>query len=52
VRGFDYYSGTAFEFVSNKLGAQSTVLGGGRYDGLVEELGGTSTPGIGFGSGV
>ncbi len=52
VRGFDYYSRTAFEFVSDKLGAQSTVLGGGRYDGLVEELGGPSTPGIGWGCGV
>ncbi|HEX8235499.1 MAG TPA: histidine--tRNA ligase [Abditibacteriaceae bacterium] len=52
VRGFDYYSRTAFEFVSSNLGAQSTVLGGGRYDGLVEELGGPPTPGIGFGSGI
>ncbi len=52
VRGFDYYSRTAFEFVSDKLGAQSTVLGGGRYDGLVEELGGNPTPGIGFGCGI
>jgi len=52
VRGFDYYTRTAFEFVSDKLGAQSTVLGGGRYDGLVEELGGNPTPGIGFGSGI
>ena len=52
VRGFDYYSRTAFEWVSDKLGAQSTVLGGGRYDGLVEELGGAPTPGIGFGCGI
>jgi histidyl-tRNA synthetase len=52
VRGFDYYSRTAFEFVSSNLGAQSTVLGGGRYDGLVEELGGPPTPGIGFGCGI
>ena len=52
VRGFDYYSRTAFEWVSDKLGAQSTVLGGGRYDGLVEELGGSTTPGIGFGAGI
>ena len=52
VRGFDYYSRTAFEWVSDKLGAQSTVLGGGRYDGLVEALGGKPTPGIGFGSGI
>lgn len=52
VRGFDYYSRTAFEFVSDKLGAQSTVLGGGRFDGLVENLGGPATPGIGFGCGI
>ncbi len=52
VRGFDYYSGTAFEFVSDQLGAQSTVLGGGRYDGLVEELGGAQTSGIGWGCGI
>lgn len=52
VRGFDYYSRTAFEFVSDKLGAQSTVLGGGRYDGLVAQLGGPSTAGIGFGCGI
>ena len=52
VRGFDYYSRTAFEWVSDKLGAQSTFLGGGRYDGLVEELGGAPTPGIGFGCGI
>ena len=52
VRGFDYYSRTAFEWVSDRLGAQSTVLGGGRYDGLVEELGGAATPGIGFGCGI
>lgn len=52
VRGFDYYSRTAFEFVSDDLGAQSTILGGGRYDGLVEQLGGASTPGIGFGCGI
>ena len=52
VRGFDYYSRTAFEWVSDKLGSQSTVLGGGRYDGLVEELGGAPTPGIGFGCGI
>ena len=52
VRGFDYYSRTAFEWVSDLLGAQSTVLGGGRYDGLVEELGGAPTPGIGFGAGI
>lgn len=53
VRGFDYYSRTAFEWVSDKLGSQSTVLGGGRYDGLVEELGGNKpVPGIGFGCGI
>jgi histidyl-tRNA synthetase len=52
VRGFDYYTRTAFEFVSDQLGAQSTVLGGGRYDGLVEEMGGEATPGIGFGCGI
>jgi len=52
VRGFDYYSRTAFEWVSDKLGAQSTVLGGGRYDGLVEELGGAPSAGIGFGCGI
>ena len=52
VRGFDYYTKTAFEVVSGELGAQNAVLGGGRYDGLVEELGGRPTPGIGFGSGI
>jgi histidyl-tRNA synthetase len=52
VRGFDYYSRTAFEFVSDALGAQSTVLAGGRYDGLIEELGGAATPGIGFAPGI
>ncbi len=53
VRGLDYYTHTTFEFVSDALdAAQSTVLGGGRYDGLVEELGGPPTPGIGFGSGI
>lgn len=52
VRGLDYYSRTAFEFVSDKLGAQSTVLAGGRYDGLVEELGGPLTPGIGWAAGI
>lgn len=52
VRGFDYYTKTVFEVVSNDLGAQSTVCGGGRYDGLVEELGGKPTPGLGFGSGL
>ena len=52
VRGLDYYTKTAFEFVSDKLGSQSTVCGGGRYDHLIEELGGPSTPGVGFGLGV
>lgn len=53
VRGLDYYTHTTFEFVSNSLdAAQSTLLGGGRYDGLVEDLGGPATPGIGFGSGI
>ena len=52
VRGLDYYTRTAFEFVSDDLGAQSTVLGGGRYDGLAESLGGGHLPGIGFALGV
>jgi histidyl-tRNA synthetase len=52
VRGFDYYTKTAFEVQSPDLGAQSTLCGGGRYDGLIEELGGPPTPGIGFGLGI
>jgi histidyl-tRNA synthetase len=52
VRGFDYYTRTVFEFESPRLGAQSAVGGGGRYDGLVAELGGPPTPGVGFGAGV
>lgn len=52
VRGLDYYTRTVFEFIHPKLGAQSTVLGGGRYDGLIDELGGDPTPGVGFGCGV
>jgi histidyl-tRNA synthetase len=52
VRGLDYYTRTLFEFTSDKLGAQSGVGGGGRYDGLVELLGGPSTPGIGWAAGV
>jgi histidyl-tRNA synthetase len=52
VRGLDYYTRTVFEFVSSALGAQSTVCGGGRYDGLVAELGGPPTPGVGFGLGL
>ena len=51
VRGLDYYTKTAFEFVTNKIGAQGTVCGGGRYDGLMEEIGGPSTPGVGWGMG-
>ncbi len=52
VRGLDYYTRTAFEFMHDGLGAQSTVIGGGRYDGLIEECGGKPTPGVGFGSGI
>ena len=52
VRGMDYYTRTTFEFQSPLLGAQSGVGGGGRYDDLVESIGGTSTPGVGFGTGV
>ncbi|CAB4873487.1 MAG: histidine--tRNA ligase [Actinobacteria bacterium] len=52
VRGLDYYTGTTFEFVHELLGAQSGIGGGGRYDGLMEELGGQSLSGIGFGLGV
>lgn len=52
VRGLDYYGKTAFEWVTDKLGAQSTVCGGGRYDGLVEQLGGRATPAVGFGMGL
>ena len=52
VRGLDYYTKTVFEFVSNDLGAQSTVCGGGRYDGLIEQLGGPKTPGLGFAMGL
>jgi len=52
VRGLDYYIRTAYEFTSDALGSQSAVAGGGRYDGLVETLGGPPTPGIGFGLGM
>ena len=52
VRGLDYYTRTVFEFIAGGIGAQSTVCGGGRYDGLVEELGGPSMPGIGFAMGI
>ena len=52
VRGLDYYTRTVFEFTSDALGAQSGVGGGGRYDGLVEQLGGPPTPGMGWAAGV
>lgn len=52
VRGLDYYRHTAFEFVTDRLGAQGTVLAGGRYDGLVESLGGPHTPAIGWAAGI
>jgi histidyl-tRNA synthetase len=52
VRGLDYYCHTAFEFVTNALGAQGTVLGGGRYDGLMAIMGGPETPGVGWAAGI
>lgn len=52
VRGLDYYTHTAFEIISDDLGAQATVCGGGRYDGLVEELGGSQTPAVGWAIGL
>ena len=52
MRGLDYYTRTVFEFTSDALGAQSGVGGGGRYDGLVEQLGGPPTPGIGWAAGI
>jgi histidyl-tRNA synthetase len=52
VRGLDYYTRTAFEFVDEAIGAQSSICGGGRYDGLIEQIGGKPTPGIGFGAGI
>lgn len=52
VRGLDYYTKTVFEFVSSSIGAQGTVCGGGRYDGLVEQLGGNPTPALGFAMGL
>jgi histidyl-tRNA synthetase len=52
VRGLDYYTHTAFEFVTTDLGAQGTVMGGGRYDGLVELMGGPSMPGVGWAAGI
>jgi histidyl-tRNA synthetase len=52
VRGLDYYRHTAFEFTTDRLGAQGTVLGGGRYDGLIENLGGSATPAVGWAAGI
>jgi histidyl-tRNA synthetase len=52
VRGLDYYTHTAFEFVTTDLGAQGTVMGGGRYDGLVEMMGGPALPGVGWAAGI
>jgi histidyl-tRNA synthetase len=52
VRGLDYYTKSAFEFVTNSIGAQGTVCGGGRYDNLIETLGGPDVPGVGFGLGI
>ncbi|NIJ38973.1 histidyl-tRNA synthetase [Sphingopyxis panaciterrae] len=52
VRGLDYYRHTAFEFVTDRLGAQGTVIGGGRYDGLIETLGGPATPAVGWAAGI
>jgi histidyl-tRNA synthetase len=52
VRGLDYYRHTAFEFITDRLGAQGTVLGGGRYDGLMESLGGPATPAVGWAAGI
>jgi len=52
VRGLDYYTHTAFEFVTTELGAQGTVIGGGRYDGLVELMGGPAMPGVGWAAGI
>jgi histidyl-tRNA synthetase len=52
VRGLDYYCHTAFEFTTDALGAQGTVLAGGRYDGLIETMGGSSTPGVGWAAGI
>ena len=52
VRGLDYYRHTAFEFVTDRLGVQGTVLGGGRYDGLIENLGGPATPAVGWAAGI
>ncbi|CAN5297873.1 histidine--tRNA ligase [soil metagenome] len=52
VRGLDYYTRTTFEFKDEMIGAKDTICGGGRYDGLIEEIGGPATPGIGFGAGI
>jgi histidyl-tRNA synthetase len=52
VRGLDYYTRTTFEFKDEAIGVKDTICGGGRYDGLIEEIGGSPTPGIGFGAGV
>lgn len=52
VRGLDYYTKTVFEFVTTEIGAQGTVCGGGRYDGLIEQLGGQHTPALGFAMGI
>ncbi len=52
VRGLDYYGHTAFEFITGKLGSQGTVMGGGRYDGLVQEMGGPPTPAVGLAAGI
>ncbi len=52
VRGLDYYCHTAFEFKTDRLGAQDTIMGGGRYDGLVETMGGPPTPGVGWAAGI
>ena len=52
VRGLDYYRHTAFEFVTDRLGAQGTVIAGGRYDGLIEQLGGPHTPAVGWAAGI
>jgi len=52
VRGLDYYSKTVFEFVSTSIGSQGTICGGGRYDSLIETIGGSATPAVGFGAGI
>lgn len=52
VRGIDYYTHTVFEFVTTELGAQGTIMAGGRYDGLIEQMGGPKTPGVGWASGI